>query len=597
MPLRLPLSILALGISAAAMATQIVLLPTQVYSVSGNGRYVACFPFRMDVTTGARHFFSAPGPFFGVPHHFTEDGKSVVAEVIVGENGESQIFRVNDNGTYVALSNDGGSNASPNGVSGNGDYVIGDILGGPGPYQHYRWYNNGIPLSYADYIGVISGDGQTMFGESWGTVVYWYQNNEFPMGDAGWDSPRVTDCSYNGQVAVGYYGQKGFFWLKNTGAFADLGNLPGTPGSVIPTSMHSETGLFVAGVETRDGVSLPFIYKHGTGMMSLAAFLNQRGVPTTDWVFQGVVVSNNGQALIGSGLYKGQPKSFHLWISGNHLTVHSPDSTTTAGKTITGTVSFSEPNAVPRLVYLTTSSPDLVVPNSVSVPAGAENMTFPIHVKPTAAAGKLTVTADHGGGALTASFDVNVVEPIQSVVLSPTRIHGGKYSRCTVSFQKPLRSVTQFVPQQVNGITMPAAINAPAGATSISFNVISPGIQVESLQTYSIKVSSPYHLERSATLQVFPPIGWMTVYPLQIKGGATGLGRIGTTLAAPVGGLRYSLRSLSSLLSVPSQVSIPEGGTQCQFDVTTLPVTASAVRQIEARTALTVKTVNVTLIP
>lgn len=546
---------------------------------------------RVDVTNGSKFSFVAPaGPFWGVPQIISDDGKTVVAEVIVGELGETQIYKVNENGTWQALTNEGGSNASPYGMSANGNVVIGEILGGPGPYQNYRWLN-GTLSSFGDYLTSVSGDGNVIFGDSWGIAVYWDQGVEYPIGEDGWDSPRIMDSSFNGQIAVGHYGLKGFHWRKGIG-FTSLGSLPGTPGLVIPGSLSND-GSIIAGTETRGSEVQPWVFRNG--MQTVSAFLNARGISTTDWTFTSVKVSNNGEAMVGIGQYKGEPRFFHTWLSGNHLTVHGLVNTTTAGKTVTGTVSFAAPSPTARVVSLSTSSPDLIVPATVTVPANAENVSFPIQVKPTAAAGKLTVNASIGE--LAAGFDVNVVEPIQSVTLSPNRIHGGKYTRCTVTFQHPLRALTQFVPKQVNGIVMPGAINAPAGASSISFNVVSPGLQVESLQTYAVKISSAFHTEKAATLQVYPPIGWMTVYPLQIKGGMAGLGRIGVGLAAPAMGLTYSLRSLSSLITVPASASIPEGATQTQFTVNTLPVTTMAVRSIEARTSYTTKTVNVTIVP
>jgi len=592
MPLRLPFAALAIAVSCSAFATQLTLLSGPAYNVSGNGRYVLAGNYRVDVTNGALFTFPSTKPFWGSPRLITEDGKMIVVEVITGELGETQIYKIHENGSFTPLSNDGGFNASPYDVSANGSVVIGEIQGGPGPFQAYRW-ENGPPVSYGDFLSVISGDGQTIFGESWGTSVYWFQGSEVPMGEDGWDTPRVTDTTFNGQMAVGYYGHNGFLWLKGIG-FSNLGHFPGVPGNVVPTSL-SPDGSMIVGSEIRGADHYPFVYRASTGMVPLENYLASRGVSIAHWNFQQVQISNNGEALIGRGTYKGNPRSFHVWIAGNHLTIGTPDNVVRAGQTITATVSFATASPQARVVNLTAPA-DLVVPATVTVPAGAENVTFPVQIKSTAAAGKLSVSADHGG-TLQAGFDLSVVEPIHSVSLAATRIHGGKYTRCTVTLQKPLRQTTQFIPQQVNGITMPAAINVPAGASSFSFNAVSPGIQVEALQTFAIRVSSPYHQERQATLQVFPPIGWMTVYPLEIKGGRTGLGRIGTTLAASTGGLRYSLRSLSSLMSVPSQVSIPEGGTQCQFEVTTLPVSTRAVRSIEARTALTVKTVSVTLVP
>lgn len=588
---RLPLSLLALSICAISSATQLTLLPAPAYGVSGNGRYVMANHSRFDVTNGSLFTFTSSHPYWNVPWLLTADGKSIVAELIVGDLGETQIYKLNDNGSSTALSNAGGVNASPYGISANGNVVIGEIQSGPGPFQCYRWIN-GSPASFGDALTAISGDGTTIFGDSWGTSVFWLNGAEFPIGEDGWDSPRVTDCSFDGYMAVGYYGSKAFRWYRGLG-FTDIGNLPGTPGTVIPSSMNDD-GSMIVGVETRDGVPNPFVYRHGIGMKTLAEYFTSRGIPVADWSFTKIKLSDNGEAMIGSGLYKGVQRDFHVWISGQHLTLQAPISTTPPGKTITGTVSFADKTPSPRVVTLTTTSSDVVLPATVTVPANAENVSFPIQVKAEAAGGKVTVNA--AAGSLNAGFDLSITEPFSSMTLSSTRIHGGKYTRCTITF-RPLRGPTQFIPKQVNGITMPAAINLPAGATTFSFNVVSPGIQVESLQTFAIKVSSPYHPERSISLQVFPPIGWMTVYPLEIKGGRTGLGRIGTTLAAGTGGLRYSLRSLSSLMSVPSSVSIPEGQTQCQFDVTTLPVTATAVRQIEARTALTVKTVNVTLVP
>lgn len=572
---------LALGTVSSAQAVVSWIATPQLPMMSGNGRYVFFRGDRWDPYTGRMSRFGSVSPFNGVVIP-TYNGETAFMEGIVGEEGQTQIFEVTKT-TATPLSNDGGTNATPFGCSSDGSVVIGEVLGATF-YPGYVWTNRN-PLSFTDALRVVSGNGKVIFGEFAGMPTRWDETGTHDFWTDEWIG-AVTDTNYNGSIAVGHDGTRAFKWTAATG-FVDLGHLPigGNNPRSVATSVSNDGSIITGITYTGGNYGVAFVYTNGT-MMTVNEFLGRAGT------FTSAKVSKNGQALTGHGSTYKVNGAFHVYIAGNHLSLdlRGDSRETFPGRSIFGSTGFATRSTTGRWVDLQSNAPGVVVPSRVYVGTG----NFQGEILPGTPGGRYTITARSGD--LWVSRDLKVSEPISSVEFETDRIHGGKSTKVIVTLSNPatervLISLSSAKP----GLDLPPPIVIQKGATQGFAYVGSHGRL--NLDSFTVVANGEFHTEKSAKVYVYPSIGWLTVSPTSVKGGQPATGRIGTTLAAPAVGLNFSLRSLSSLVSVPASASISLGNTTTQFGIQTSPVTVTATRSIEASSAGVSKTASITLTP
>lgn len=553
-------------------------------AMSGNGRYLFLRGDRWDPYTGRTSLFGNIQPFGGyvVP---TYDGDKVFMESIVGEEGETQIFEVTKSSS-IALSNDGGTNATPFGCSNDGSIVIGEVLGATF-YPGYVWTNRN-PVSFSDGVRVVSGNGKVFYGEFSGMPTRWDETGAHDFWNDEWVG-TVTDTNVTGSIAVGYDGTRAFKWTA-AGGFQDLGHLP-LPGSnlrSVATSVSND-GSIITGLTYNGSSPVPFVIVNGT-MMSAHDFLVSRHMPVYTSDFFSVRVSKNGHALSGQGRFAGRTAAFHAYIAGGHvsLNLRADSRRVLAGRSIFGEAGFTDAFPGSGWIDIESSSPNIVVPSRTY------SGNIQGKVNPGTPAGRYTITARRG--AKWASRDLKVIEPISNVHFETDRIHGGKSAKLIVTLANPATErLSISLSTNKLGLDVASPIVIQKGATQ-GYGYIGSYGRLD-LAAFDVVAQGEFHTAKSAKLYVYPSIGWLTVSPTSVKGGQAATGRIGTTLAAPAVGLNFSLRSLSSLVSVPASASISLGNTSTSFPIQTSPVTVTATRSIEAASAGVTRTATITLTP
>jgi hypothetical protein len=150
----------------------------------------------------------------------------------------------------------------------------------------------------------------------------------------------------------------------------------------------------------------------------------------------------------------------------------------TGGQSANGTITLSA--AAPTggaAVNLSSASPAVTVPSSVTVPAGASSVSFVVTSAAVSSTTAGNITASYGGISKSATLTVTAaaVTPaaLASVTLNPAVVVGGSNAVCTVTVDKitstPL--VVALTSSRPGRAPVPAIVTVPAGANSASFNI------------------------------------------------------------------------------------------------------------------------------
>lgn len=94
-----------------------------------------------------------------------------------------------------------------------------------------------------------------------------------------------------------------------------------------------------------------------------------------------------------------------------------------------------------------------------------------------------------------------------------------------------------------------------------------------------------------------PALSSLAANPSQVVGGGTAIGTVTLASAAPAGGALVSLSSASGAITVPSDVTVPQGATAATFGIATSPVATLTAATLSASYNGTGKTTTFTVTP
>ena len=271
------------------------------------------------------------------------------------------------------------------------------------------------------------------------------------------------------------------------------------------------------------------------------------------------------------------------------------------GSTSIGTVMLNGP--APTAGYplsLTSSNPALVVPPAtVTVPGGANSLSFPIATAGSATTATVTLTASDGVTSASANLTVSPTT-IASVTFSPSSVQGGTPSTGTVilnGLAPAGGALVTLSSGNLSAATVPASVTIPAGAPSGTFPVTTYPV----VGTTNVRITAYFTGSQYGTLTVTPlppTLTWASVSPAVINGGLPATGRVSLTTTAPAGGIVVSLSSSNaSVATTPPNVTVPAGATYVDFTVTTTGVASSVGVTISATYAGVTQTASFTVDP
>ncbi len=224
----------------------------------------------------------------------------------------------------------------------------------------------------------------------------------------------------------------------------------------------------------------------------------------------------------------------------------------------TCTVTLSGPALAATTVALTSSATALVVPQSVTVPAG-----FAIAGFTAVSDGSLnttaTVTATVGG--ISTSFILSLTAPpptLTALSCTPTSISGASSTICTVTLSGPALAATIVaLSSSTTALVVPQSITVAAGSATAGFTAVSDG-SVNTTATLTATVSG---ISKSVTLTLTVPPPTLTALsctPASISGASSTTCTV--TLSGPaLAATTVALTSSATALVAPQSVTVTAG--------------------------------------
>jgi hypothetical protein len=225
-------------------------------------------------------------------------------------------------------------------------------------------------------------------------------------------------------------------------------------------------------------------------------------------------------------------------------------------------------------IALASTNSALVVPASVTVPAGETTVKVTLATRAVTATENGQLTATFAG--VSKSLQVSVLAPLMaSLTIEPNAVVGGSAATGTLELSSiaPSGGLVVSLASNSSGVVVPATITIPAGATTVSFTVQTS--KVASDVTTSITATLNGNTRTTQVRVVAHQLSSVAVTPSSVSGGSTFTGRVTMQQAAPAGGIVVALSGSDSAVSIPSTVTIDGGKSTATFAGTTAAVTST----------------------
>ena len=282
------------------------------------------------------------------------------------------------------------------------------------------------------------------------------------------------------------------------------------------------------------------------------------------------------------------------------------------GHSTTGTVTLSA--AAPpggSVVGLSSDNASvLVLPSSVTVPAGTTSTTFQGSASNLFVLSNtvVNVTATLGNSTAKSPVTVTTGIAVTSISLNPNTVTGGNSATATVRIasaapsggNEVLISLSSFPPCNLP-VIIPNTVIVPAGSASTSFTVSSTATTTSCTapiyaQSGGATVSANFTVNPGGSSG--PTVSSVTLNPTSVTGGSSSTGTVTLSASAPSGGSVVTLSSgNTSVATVPSSVTVAGGRTSATFTVNTQTVTTTSTAVITATLGSSSKQATLTVTP
>lgn len=271
---------------------------------------------------------------------------------------------------------------------------------------------------------------------------------------------------------------------------------------------------------------------------------------------------------------KSMEASLTINIPSVRLTELSVSPTDVAAPTpSTGTVTLSE--AAPQggfSVGLSTTSPSVTIPESVTVVEGSKKGTFAITTHPSKSAATATIAGlDANGFTATAKLVVNIPAlRLTSISVSPNTVaaSGTAVGVVTLSEAAPSSGFVVNLSSATSSASVPASVTVKSGSKTAKFSIATHPVTTST--PVEIIATDPAGFTAHSTLTVTEPKSRLASITFPASSATAGQSVTGTVIlsaAAPTGGLNINLTSLQSFITVPPSVTVNAGSKQATFTV------------------------------
>jgi hypothetical protein len=248
------------------------------------------------------------------------------------------------------------------------------------------------------------------------------------------------------------------------------------------------------------------------------------------------------------------------------------------GIPVTGTITLSAPAPTGGLVVaLSSSTPSVQVPPSVTVLLGNISQTFQINVV-DANASSAIITASSAGSVQSAVLVIGQF----ALTLGLSSVPGGLAAVGTVSLPMPAPGAGVVIALASNNpvASVPGSVTIPGGAMSQTFSITTANAPPTRMATITATYAGA---TQSAVLTVlaYPTVSALTCAPTTLSGGATVQCSGTLSSPSPAGGWTMAFASSDPSVVAPAPLTVAAGASTFQFSVATNTVTTSTVASLQ----------------
>src|SRR5205823_6339568 len=228
-------------------------------------------------------------------------------------------------------------------------------------------------------------------------------------------------------------------------------------------------------------------------------------------------------------------------------------------------------------VSLSSSSPAVQPPATVTVPAGVESVSFTATTRQVSANTPATITATWRGASVQGTTTLTPQPPPTSLTLDPTLTTGSNGSNGRVTAADPRNGDVTFSlsSSRPDVAQVPTSVMVPQFAAAGGFIISTTPPSTRTVVTISVS-GGGVTLTATLTVDPFPStpppaaLATLSLSPSTLTGGASSTGVVTSTQTAPTGGLVVTLSSSdTTVATVPASVTIAAGASSASFTVST----------------------------
>ena len=247
-------------------------------------------------------------------------------------------------------------------------------------------------------------------------------------------------------------------------------------------------------------------------------------------------------------------------------------------------------------VNLSSSSPLVSLPATVTVPANSSSATFTIATSQVNVATAVTITGAGGGLSQKAILTLNPYT-VSGLTISPATITGGNTSTGAVTISQPAgpAGILVTLASSNSQAQVPATVTIPSGQTTATFTINSSPVPSDTTVTITANIGASK--TTSSLRLILPALTSLTLNTASLVGGNPTTGLVTLNGLASPGGIVVTLSSNNSSAVVPATITIPGGSATATFPVTTSGVNSSQSATVSAQLATIIKTATLTILP
>lgn len=245
-------------------------------------------------------------------------------------------------------------------------------------------------------------------------------------------------------------------------------------------------------------------------------------------------------------------------------------------------------------VTLSSNSPDVILPQTVTVPADQNYATFTGQSKAVSIKTNVLIRATVGSRVADAFLELTPLL-VQSLSCDQVAMQGGGTATGTILLNglAPTGGVSVSVSSSLNSVSVPSSVLVPAGQTTATFTVQTSPVGAQARVTLTAQLGL-YSASWPLIINP-PPLSAFTISPASVQGGQAVSGTVSLASAAPTGGVAISVTCDSNSATVPTTVTIPAGQTAVTFTITTTKVATTTTANISVALAGTSMSFQLTI--